>query len=164
MGRRSDIVSPKDTLRDLVLKNRGAMGLSHILASRQFRYGYSENQIRQYVYQLRVENKGRDRGYGTEAWEIFHKVVIGLEKHVSQKTRRSIQMRRHAKERGVASQTMLDNLAFEGKIKSNGVVHKEEIIRGLEASTKDLRQAAKSSESVREVLEEHEEDFKNDKP
>lgn len=159
MSRRSGIVSPKYILRDMVLKRGGAMGITEILRSREFKHGYDDNDIRQYVYQLRKENKGRDSGHGPEAWELLDRVVFGLESRLRQCDRRRIQMRKHAKERGVAEQTILDNVIFEGKIKHNGVVHKEQIIRGLEASSADLQQAAKSSTSVRETLVEHEEDF-----
>jgi hypothetical protein len=75
--------------------------------------------------------------------------------------RRRIQMRRHAKERGVAQQTMEDNLAFEAKIKQDRVVHKEQIIHGLKASSKGLKGAAETSNHVRRTLEEHEDDFAN---
>lgn len=158
MRRRSQIVSPKYVLRDLVFKRGGAMGITEILRSREFK-GHEANEIRQLVYQLRKENKGKDFGYGQEAWEILDGVVIGLERCLTQRMRWKIQKRRHAKERGVAEQTVLDNVIFEGKIKHDGVVHKEEIIHGLEASSADLRQAAKSSTSVRETLVEHKEDF-----
>ena len=73
-------------------------------------------------------------------------------------------MRRHAKERGVAEQTVLDNIAFRKKIEHDGVVHKEKIIHILEASSQDLQQAASSSTSVRDTLEEHEEEFGDDSP
>ena len=164
MNRRSEIVSPKFILRDIVLKHGGAMGLTEIMKSREFRLGYEENDIRLYVFQLRKEYKGVDMGYGTEAWELLDKVVIGLEKLLTQGMRRRIQMRRHAKERGVAEQTMLDNKAFRKKIEHDGVVHKEEIIHILEASSQDLQQAASSSTSVRDTLEEHEEEFGDDSP
>lgn len=160
MGRRRvPIVSPRYVLRDMVLKRGGAMGITEILRTREFKLGYDDNAIRLYVYQLRKENKGQDFGYGVEAWELLDRVVIGLESCLTQNMRRRIQMRRHAKERGVAEQTVVDNIAFEAKIKHDGVVHKEEIIRGLKASSKDLQQAAESSTSVRETLVEHEEDF-----
>lgn len=161
MGRRSEIVSPKYILRDMVLKRGGAMGLTQVLNSREFR-GRDANEIRQLVYQLRKENKGADSGYGIEAWELLNRVVIGLESCLTQRMRWKIQKRRHAKERGVAEQTVLNNIAFEGKIKHDGVVHKEEIIRELEASSTDLQQAARSSTSVRETLVDHEEDFGNE--
>ena len=161
MGRRSEIVSPRHVLRDMVLKRGGAMGLTQILGSREFR-GHDSNEIRQLVYQLRKENKGRDFGYGMEAWELLDRVVIGLERCLTQHMRWKIQKRRHAKERGVAEQTVLDNVIFEEKIKRDGVGHKEEIIRELEASSTDLRQAAKSSTSMRETLVEHKEEFGNE--
>ena len=164
MVRRSEIVSPKDVLRDMVLKHGGALGITEILASRQFRHGYDDNDIRLYVYQLRKKYKGCDMGYGVEAWEILDRVVIALESRLTQGMRRRIQMRRHAKERGVAEQTMLDNVVFRKKIEHDGVVHKEEIIRGLEASTTDLKQAAKSSTSIRETLDEHKEEFGDETP
>ena len=164
MGRRRvPIVSPKYVLRDMVLKRGGAMGITEILRTREFRHGYDDNSIRLYVYQLRKENKGQDFGYGVEAWELLDRVVIGLERCLTQGMRRRIQMRRHAKERGVAEQTVINNIAFKTKIKRDGVVHKEEIIRGLEASSKDLQQAAESSTTVRETLVEHEEDFGDEK-
>ena len=159
MVKRSEIVSPQDVLRDMVLKRGGAMGITQILASREFRHGYDDNDIRLHVYQLRKKYKGRDLGYGPEAWELYYSVVIALERLLTQEMRRKIQLRRHAKERGVAEQTVLDNIIFRKKIESDGVVHKEEIIRGLEASSTDLRQAAASSTSVRETLVEHKEDF-----
>lgn len=159
MGRRSDIVSPKDSLRELVLKHRGAMSITQILASRPFRDGYDANDIRQYVYQLRNELKGHDMGYGQEAWELLHGVVIGLERLLRQRDRREIQMRRHAKERTSASHTVQNNVTFEKKIEHNGVVHKKEIIRDLTASSTDLQQSAKSSTSVRKTLVEHKKDF-----
>lgn len=159
MGRRSEIVSPKYVLRDMVLKHGGAMGLTDILKSPQFRHGYDENYIRQLVYQLRKEFKGFNLGYGTEAWELLHKVVIGLESRLTQRMRWEIQKRRHAKAKGVAEQTVIDSKTFQKKIETDGVVHKEEIIHILEASTKDLQQAASSSTSVRETLVEHGEDF-----
>lgn len=163
MTRRSEIIAPKDVLRDMVLKRGGkrgpgAMGLTEILASREFRHGH-ENKLRMYVYQLRKQYKGVDMGHGTEAWELLDKVVIGLESRLSQLMRSRIQMRRHAKVRGVAEQTNLDNLVFEGRIAHNGVVHKKEIIRRLETSTKDLQEAASSSTTVRETLVEHKDDF-----
>lgn len=161
MGRRSEIVSPKYVLRDMVLKRGGAMGLTQILGSREFR-GHEANEIRQLVYQLRKESKGYDFGYGQEAWELLDRVVIGLERCLTQRMRWKIQKRRHAKERGVAEQTVQDNVAFRKKIEHDGVVHKEAIICGLEASTVDLRQAAKSSTDVRETLVEHEEEFGNE--
>ena len=161
MGRRSEIVSPKYILRDMVLKRGGAMGLTKILGSREFR-GHEANEIRQLVYQLRKENKGADFGYGMEAWELLHSVVIGLERCLTQRMRWEIQKRRHAKERGVAEQTVIDNVIFKGKIAHNGVVHKEQIIRELEASSADLQQAAKSSTSVRDTLVEHKEEFGNE--
>ena len=159
MARRSEILSPKDVLRDMVLKGGGAMGITEVLASRKFRHGYDENKIRLIVYQLRKQYKGYDLGYGPEAWELLDRVVIGLERCLTQGMRRRIQMRRHAKERGVAEQTIVDNVVFQAKIAHNGVGHKEEIARDLEASTKDLRQAAKSSGSVRNTLVEHKEEF-----
>ena len=162
MGRRSEIVSPKDVLRDMVLKHGGAIGITEILRSREFRHGYDENDIRLCVYQLRKQNKGCDLGYGLEAWELLDKVVIGLESRLTQGMRRRIQMRRHAKERGVAEQTIRNNVAFRKKIEHDGVVHKGEIIRGLEASSTDLQQAAKSSTSVRDKLVEHKEEFGNE--
>ena len=130
MGRRSEIVSPRYILRDIVLKRGGAMGLTQVLGSREFR-GHEANEIRQLVYQLRKENKGRDFGYGAEAWELLDRVIIGLERCLTQRMRWKIQKRRHAKERGVAEQTVIDNIIFEGKIRHDGVVHKEEIIRQL---------------------------------
>lgn len=159
MSRRSDIVSPKDILRDMVLRHGGAIGLTEILRSREFRHGYDENNLRIYVYQLRQQYKGVNMGYGTEAWELLDKVVIGLESCLTQNMRRRIQMRRHAKERGVAEQTILDNVVFGAKIKRNGVGHKEEIGRSLEGSSRDLAQAASSSDAVRETLVEHKDDF-----
>ena len=165
MGRRSEIgriVNPKDKLRDMVLKAGGVMGMTQILASPAFREGYDENRIRQYVYQLRKQYKGYDLGYGLEAWELLHNVVLGLEVILTQVMRMKIQTRRHAKERGVAEQGILDNIIFKAKIQHNGVVHKEEIIRHLEASTADLRQVAGSSTSVRDTLIEHKEDFGNE--
>lgn len=159
MSRRGEIVSPKYILRDMVLKHGGAMGLTEILRRPEFRLGYDDDDIRMYVYQLRQDYKGFDVGYGTEAWELLDRVVIGLESRLTQGMRRRIQMRRHAKERGVAEQTVLDNIIFQQKIKHDGVAHKEEIISGLEVSSKDLQQAAESSTSVRETLVEHEEDF-----
>lgn len=161
MGRRSEIMSPKYVLRDMVLKRGGAMSITQVLASREFRHGWDANDIRQWVYQLRTENKGKDSGYGTEAWELLDKVVIGLERCLTQSMRRRIQLRRHAKERGVAGQTILDNVIFGAKIQQDGVVHKTEIIDSLKASTKDLGEAAKSSASVRDTLVEHKEDFPN---
>lgn len=158
MGRRSEIVSPRYVLRDLVLKHGGRMSISQIRNSHEFR-GHDADEIRQLVYQLRKEGKGKDFGKGQEAWELVDSVVIGLERCLTQRERWKIQKRRHAKERGVAEQGMLDNVIFEGKIALNGVTHKKEIVRGLKASTKDLGQAAKSSDSVRETLVEHEEDF-----
>lgn len=158
MSRRSEIVSPKHILRDMVLKHGGAMGLTEILKSPQFRH-HDENDIRIYVYQLRKEYKGLNLSYGLEAWELLHKVVIGLERCLNQRMRWEIQKRRHAKEKGVAEQTIIDNIAFQKKIETDGVVHKKEIIHTLEASTKDLQQAASSSTSVRETLVEHGEDF-----
>lgn len=163
MGRRSEIVSPKYILRDLVLKHSGAMGMMQILASREFR-GRDANEIRQLVYQLRKENKGGDFGYGQEAWELLDRVVIGLERCLTQRMRWKIQKRRHAKEKGVAEQTILDNISFERKIAHDGVVHKEEIIRTLKASSTDLQQAATSSSSVRDKLVEHKEEFGDDTP
>ena len=138
------------------------MGMTQILASREFRQGYDANRISLYVYQLRKQYKGCDLGYGLEAWELYHSVVIALERLLTQEMRRKIQLRRHAKERGVAEQTVLDNIIFEKKIEHDGVVHKEEIIHGLEASSADLQQAAKSSTSVRDKLVEHKEDFGNE--
>lgn len=137
------------------------MGITQILGSREFR-GHDANEIRQLVYQLRKENKGSDFGYGMEAWELLDRVVIGLERCLTQRMRWKIQKRRHAKERGVAEQTVLDNVIFEAKIKRDGVIHKEEIIHELEASSTDLQQAAKSSTSVRETLIEHKEEFGNE--
>lgn len=161
MGRRSEIVSPKYKLRDLVLKRGGVMGMTQILGSREFR-GREANEIRQLVYQLRKENKGTDFGYGKEAWELLDRVVFGLESMLRQRDRWRIQKRRHAKERGVAEQTIINNLTFQGKIKQDGVAHKEEIIRELESSSADLQQAAESSTSVRETLVEHKEEFGNE--
>ncbi len=161
MGRRSEIVSPKYVLRDMVLKRGGAMGLTQILSSREFRR-HEANEIRQLVYQLRKENKGADFGYGMEAWELLDRVVIGLERCLTQRMRWKIQKRRHAKERGVADQTVRDNIAFRKKIEHDGVVHKEEIIRGLEVSTKALEEAGASSTSVRDTLVEHDKDFGNE--
>lgn len=158
MGRRSQVVSPRHVLRDMVLKRGGVMGITEIIRSREFK-GHDADEIRQLVYQLRKENKGNDFGYGQEAWELLDSVIFGLESRLRQRDRRRIQMRRDAKERGVADQTVLDNIIFEGKIKHDGVVHKEEIIQELEASSTDLRQAAKSSNSVRETLVEHKKDF-----
>lgn len=135
------------------------MGLTEIMGMREFRHGYEDNDIRQYVYQLRKENKGRDFGYGQEAWELLHGVVIGLESLLTQDMRRKIQMRRHAKQRGSSEQTILDNVIFKKKIEHNGVAHKEKIIHTLEASSTDLQQAAASSTSVKQTLVEHEEDF-----
>lgn len=160
MSRRSQIVSPKYILRDMVLRNGGTMRIREILQSHQFRH-HDESAIYQLVFQLRKENKGNDFGRGIEAWEMLDREVIGLERCLTQGMRRRIQMRRHAKERGVAEQNILDNLIFRGRIEHNGVVHKEEITRSLEASTKDLAQAASSSTSVRETLVEHEEDFED---
>lgn len=135
--------------------------MTQILGSREFR-GREANEIRKLVYQLRKENKGSDFGYGMEAWELLDRVVIGLERCLTQRMRWKIQKRRHAKERGVAEQTIIDNLIFQGKIKRDGVVHKEEIIRELETSSADLQQAAKSSTSVRDTLVEHKEEFGNE--
>lgn len=137
------------------------MGLTQILGTREFR-GHEANEIRQLVYQLRKENKGSDFGYGQEAWELLDRVVIGLERCLRQRDRWKIQKRRHAKERGVAEQTVIDNVIFKGKIAHNGVVHKEQIIRELDASSADLQQAAKSSTSVRDSLVEHKEEFGNE--
>jgi hypothetical protein len=161
MVRRSEIVSPKYVLRDMVLKRGGAMGLTQILGSREFR-GRDANEIRQLVYQLRKENKGGDFGYGVEAWELLDRVVFGLESCLTQRMRWKIQKRRHAKERGTAEQTVLDNVMFRKKIEQDGVVHREEIIRGLEASCAALQQAAKSSTAVRDTLVEHKEEFGNE--
>ena len=163
MGRRLDIVSPKLVLRDMVLKKGGAMGLSQVLATPEFRVGYDENAIRQYVYQLRKEYKGCDLGYGQEAWELLSRVIIGLERCLNQSMRRKIQMRRHAKQRGMAEQTILDNVIFEKKIQHNGVVHKKEIITTLKASSTDLQQTARSSQAVRGKLVEHKEEFRGEK-
>ena len=157
MGR-SDIASPKFLLRDLVFKHSGAMTIAEVLNSRQFR-GYDTDFIRRLVFTLRSDHKGRDFGFGQEAWEILDKKIYGLEGCLTQGMRRRIQMRRHAKERGVSEQTDLDNLIFRGRLDRDGVVHKEAIIRGLEASSKDLKRAAASSSSVRDTLEEHEKDF-----
>lgn len=158
---RAPTVKPKYVLRDLVLKHGGVMSISQIRNSHEFK-GYDADAIRGYTYELRKENKGRDFGYGVEAWEILNKVVIGLESRLTPGMRRKIQLRRHAKERGVAEQGILNNVIFEGKIAHNGVAHKKEIVRGLKASTKDLGQTVKSSGSVRETLVEHEEDFGNE--
>ena len=166
MGR-SDIASPKYLLRDLVFKHSGTMTIAEVLNSRQFR-GYDADFIHKLVFTLRRGNrrgedahKGRDFGCGQEAWEILDKTIYGLESCLTQSMRRRIQLRRHAKERGVSEQTDLDNLIFRGRIDRDGVVHKEAIIRGLEASSKDLKRAAASSSSVRDTLEEHERDFGN---
>lgn len=174
MARRSEIVSPKDTLRDMVLKHGGVMGMTEILASRQFRRydlrgriippSQVEPEIRQLVYQLRKKNKGRDFGYGVEAWELLDRVVFGLESRLRQCDRRRISMRRRAKEKGVSEQGEQNNIAFKVKIQHDGVVHKEEIIRGLDASSKALRQTAETSTSTREILVEHEEDFGDETP
>lgn len=161
MSRRNDIISPKYKLRNMVLERGGAMGLTQILGSREFR-GYEANEIRGLVYQLRKENKGADFGYGQEAWELLDRVVIGLERCLTQTMRWKIQKRRHAKEKGVADQSVLDNAIFKGKIAHDGVVHKEQIIHELEASTRDLQQTAKSSTSVRETLIKHKEEFGNE--
>lgn len=163
MGRR-DIASPKYLLRDLVLKHGGTMTIAAVLNSRQFR-GYDTDFIRRLVFTLRSGHKGqdghkgRDFGFGQEAWEILDKTIYGLESCLTQGMRRRIQMRRHAKERGVSEQTDLDNLIFRGRIERNGVVHKEAIVRGLEASSQALKRAVSSSSSVRGTLEEHEKDF-----
>lgn len=164
MSRRSEIVSPKYVLRDMVLKHGGAMGLTQILAMPEFRVGYNADVIRQYVYQLRTEFKGCDMGYGQEAWELLDRVVIGLESRLTQRMRRKIQMRRHAKERTSAGHTVQDNVIFEKKIAHNGVVHKEEIIKELQASSEDLGQAAESSTSVRKTLVQHKEEFGDGSP
>lgn len=163
MGRRSEIVSPKYLLRDLVFKHSGAMTIAEVLNSRQFR-GYDTDFIRRVVFALRKDKKSKDFGFGQEAWEILDKTIYGLESCLTQGMRRRIQMRRHAKERGVSEQTDLDNRIFRGRIERNGVVHKEAIIRGLEASSKDLKRAASSSSSVRDTLEEHKEDFGDEAP
>jgi hypothetical protein len=57
IGRRSEIVPPKEKLRTLILKNGGIMSIIEVLRCREFHYGYDENDIRQYVYQLRKDNK-----------------------------------------------------------------------------------------------------------
>lgn len=163
MNRRSELVPQKDILRNMVLKRGGDRGpgvmtLSEILRSREFK-GYDEDDLRRYIYQLRLQYKGTDMGYGTEAWELLDRVVIGLERLLSQAMRRRIQLRRHAKERGVAEQTMLDNVVFRGRIEHDGVAHREEIVHSLESSSSDLARAASSSDAVRETLVEHREDF-----
>lgn len=160
MGRRSAIVPKKYELRELVFKHGGAMPIHEILNSRQFK-GYDGDDIRRLTYELRKESKGNDFGHGVEAWEILRKVIIGLEACLTQRDRKDIQKRRHAKQKGVADQTMLDNLMFRGKIQHDGVTHKEEIIHTLEVSSLDLQQVARSSTSVRETIIEHEEDFGN---
>lgn len=161
-GRRADVISPHYILRDMVLKRGGAMSIADILCSREFRKGYEKNDIYSYVYQLRKEHRGHNLGYGVEAWEMLGGMVIGLESKLSQYMRWRIHKRKRAKEIGVAEQTVYDSQIFQAKIERDGVAHKEEIIHVLEASDKDLEQAAKSSTTVRDTLVEHKEDFGNE--
>lgn len=161
MARKSWLVPKKYQLRALVFKHGGAMPIDEILRDHRFK-GCQPDDIRRWTYQLRKDNKGKDFGYGVEAWETLRNRIIGLEKCLTQRDRKDIQKRRHAWEKGVADQSVLDNQMFQAKIQKDGLPHKEEIIRDLEISTGDLKQTAKSSGSVRATILEHEKEFEKE--
>lgn len=157
MGKRADIVSKKYVLRDLVLKQGGAMGISQLLDRVEFRHGWDAADLRRLAFQLRREFKATEGIYGVEAWEILDSVIIGLEKHLTDLMRRRINRRRQAKIVGVAEQNRIDNIVFGKR------VTRKEIKRKLRASSEDLVKTQESSQSVKQTLDIYARDFADSK-
>jgi len=150
MIKKRDLVAQKEVLRDLVLTHGGRMRKSDIRNTSKFT-GWEWEEIYKMVYSLRKENRGHIGRYGQEAWEVLGDDVIGLESQLTIDERNKISKRTHARQEGSSVQTVQQNLIFRGRVRQelNNVT---DLIKRLEASTRDLGNVKISSANVQETL------------
>ncbi|GAI68589.1 unnamed protein product [marine sediment metagenome] len=148
--RRSDVMSQRTLLRELVLRNGGRMLKNAIRNSRGFR-GWKWPDIYVLIYSLREEFFGKDGPvdgpYGIECWQIYGDEVVALENKLTIRERNKLIDTRHRRQSGSGERTIPQNEFFRARIKKemkNGRAKRE----ALEESNRSLGLIIKSSSQV----------------
>lgn len=159
MKKQSEYMSQAEVMRNLVLLKKGAMAIRIILAMKEFREGWDENDVRRWANQLRRKYQGLDYGYGQEAWIVYCNVVIGLEKLLKPEHRYKIHKRRIRTVGGHAEQTQIDGEIFKNKLKQRQIAHEDGLIAALDEENKALNIVTSMTTNVSDALKAHKKDF-----
>ena len=144
--KRSEVLSQKYKLRELVLRNGGRMFKNAVRNSHGFR-GWDWPHIYHLVYSLREEFLEEDSPYGNECWEVLGDEVIALERKLTIYERNKISDRIHRRHEGSGERTITKNLRYRARIKkelSDGAIK----VKSLEESSEALGLVIRSSGQV----------------
>lgn len=143
MPKRSERISPKEVLRDLVVKtNGGSMSLRDVLKCRSFSVGWQEQQIRGLLQQLRREQ------LDGEIWAMNGGIIYGLWDSLPPNIARKVETRIEKTTSGIA----MRNMQYDGFYKRK---RKERIAKDvLTKHINVLGQTVDSSLMVIDTLDE----------
>ena len=144
--KRSEILSKKTVLRELVLRNGGRMFKNAIRNSHKFR-GWDWPSIYSLVYSLREEFLGVDGPYGVECWDVLGDEVIALDSKLTIHERNKISDRIHNRQRGSGERTIPKNLMYRARIKKE-LTDGAAKVKALDESCEVLGLVIKSSGQV----------------
>lgn len=144
--KRSEILSQKYVLRELVLRNGGRMFKNAIRNSHSFR-GWDWPSIYSLVYSLREEFIGVDGPYGVECWDVLGDEVIALESKLTIHERNKISNRIHRRHEGSGERTVVKNLMYKARIKKE-LTDGAAKVKSLEESCEALGLVIRSSGQV----------------